>query len=198
MQLCEYGCGQEAHFQMKNNKWCCSKSWNSCPTNRSKNSGGLKGHPKTNNVASDKRICQYCGKCTNRLNIGKHERSCYMNPNNYRECPVCGNPIKSKDNQTCSNQCAGKKFVTCWPDAKLKNYRTICFRRHVRKCVICEEENLVQVHHLDENHTNDDLFNLIPLCPTHHNYMHSKFKSLIEEKVKHYIEDFKKVQNGIL
>jgi len=28
--LCEYGCGQEAKYQFKNRKWCCSKSWNSC------------------------------------------------------------------------------------------------------------------------------------------------------------------------
>jgi len=30
MQLCNYGCGQEATYQFKNGKWCCSKSWNSC------------------------------------------------------------------------------------------------------------------------------------------------------------------------
>jgi len=33
MKLCEYGCGQEAKYQLKNGKWCCSKSSNSCPTN---------------------------------------------------------------------------------------------------------------------------------------------------------------------
>lgn len=28
--LCEYGCGKEAKFQLKNGKWCCEKSQNSC------------------------------------------------------------------------------------------------------------------------------------------------------------------------
>ena len=28
--ICDYGCGQEAKFQLKNGKWCCSKSQNSC------------------------------------------------------------------------------------------------------------------------------------------------------------------------
>jgi hypothetical protein len=28
--LCDYGCGQEAKFEFKNGKWCCSKSQNSC------------------------------------------------------------------------------------------------------------------------------------------------------------------------
>jgi len=34
--LCSYGCGQEATHQFKNGKWCCSKSWNSCPFNKEK------------------------------------------------------------------------------------------------------------------------------------------------------------------
>lgn len=38
--LCSYGCGQEARFQLKSGRDCCSKSWNSCPTNRLKNSNG--------------------------------------------------------------------------------------------------------------------------------------------------------------
>jgi len=41
MQLCEYGCGQEAKYQFKNEKWCCSKSHNSCPHMKQINS--LKG-----------------------------------------------------------------------------------------------------------------------------------------------------------
>jgi hypothetical protein len=28
---CSYGCGREAKYQLKNGKWCCSKSHNSCP-----------------------------------------------------------------------------------------------------------------------------------------------------------------------
>ena len=28
--LCDYSCGQEAKYQLKNRKWCCSKSQNSC------------------------------------------------------------------------------------------------------------------------------------------------------------------------
>jgi hypothetical protein len=41
--LCEYGCGQEAKHQLKNNKRCCSKSWNSCPFQRKKSSDIKKG-----------------------------------------------------------------------------------------------------------------------------------------------------------
>ena len=42
MKLCDYGCGQEAHFQLKNGKWCCSKHWNSCPQLKKKIVKGVK------------------------------------------------------------------------------------------------------------------------------------------------------------
>ncbi len=38
MKICEYGCGQEAKYQFKNGKWCCSKSYNSCPEMKKQNS----------------------------------------------------------------------------------------------------------------------------------------------------------------
>ena len=43
MKLCDYGCGQEAKHQLKNGKWCCSESWNSCPDSRRKRSELMKG-----------------------------------------------------------------------------------------------------------------------------------------------------------
>ena len=36
MNICEYGCGEEAKYQLKNKKWCCSKSWNSCKSKKEK------------------------------------------------------------------------------------------------------------------------------------------------------------------
>lgn len=36
--LCYYGCGKEANYQLKNGKWCCSKSHNSCPIIKNKKS----------------------------------------------------------------------------------------------------------------------------------------------------------------
>jgi len=47
IKFCEYGCGKEALYQIKNGKWCCSKSPNSCSINRLKNSEKLKAnHPR--------------------------------------------------------------------------------------------------------------------------------------------------------
>lgn len=40
--LCEYGCGQEAIFTLKNKKQCCGLSANKCPTKRKAASVSLK------------------------------------------------------------------------------------------------------------------------------------------------------------
>lgn len=69
-------------------------------------------------------------------------------------------------------------------------YVTICFLHHEKKCVICEESRIVTVHHLDENHENNNPANLISLCPTHHQYWHSRYRYLIEEAVFRYIKEW--------
>ena len=33
---CEYGCDQEAKFQLRNGKWCCSDFYTKCPENKRK------------------------------------------------------------------------------------------------------------------------------------------------------------------
>ena len=45
MEKCYY-CGGDANFKLKNNKWCCSEHYQSCPAIRMKNSLKLKEHPR--------------------------------------------------------------------------------------------------------------------------------------------------------
>lgn len=47
------------------------------------------------------------------------------------------------------------------------------------------------VHHFDENKKNNTKENLIPLCPTHHQYWHSRYRFLVEGKIVKYIKNFK-------
>lgn len=42
MKLCEYGCGDEAKFTLKNGKQVCNKYSTQCPANKNKNTNGLK------------------------------------------------------------------------------------------------------------------------------------------------------------
>ena len=71
-----------------------------------------------------------------------------------------------------------------------KKFRLICFRYHKKECIICGEDKIISVHHFDENHQNDEPKNLIPMCPTHHCYMHSAHRKLIEDKVINYYNNF--------
>ncbi len=204
--LCSYGCGKEAIKQMGSGNWCCSTSHNKCPEMKRKNSENQKNNhvfpnPK-DNPANKKHKCGYCNRSISWSNLKKHLDTCYLNPQNKRDCPVCNSSIKDyKNNKTCSSKCARKRFldeytlygnmggVTTLSDDEC-SYRTICFRYHEKKCIICGEENIVAVHHFDEDRENDNPENLIPMCMTHHSYMHSKFKNLILERVEEYRNSF--------
>lgn len=37
-KLCDYGCGQEAKYQMTSGKWCCESFYSKCPSVKKKNS----------------------------------------------------------------------------------------------------------------------------------------------------------------
>jgi len=53
--LCDYGCGQEAKYQLKNGKWCCSKSQNSCPKIKNKLSESTKNSWRDNKYRNRKK-----------------------------------------------------------------------------------------------------------------------------------------------
>lgn len=111
-------------------------------------------------------------------------------------CPVCDKKfevIPSEDKVTCGYSCSNTYFRSkeSNPNWKGTRYQTICWQYHEKKCVICGEDNIVAVHHFDENHDNNSPENLVPLCPTHHNYMHSRYKELIMQQVKDYVSHFK-------
>lgn len=112
-------------------------------------------------------------------------------------CPQCEEEFKVKDTeigrgqQTCSYSCSNKYFREGRGNYNSpEQYRKRCFNAYGKKCAVCDEQNVVEVHHLDRNRNNNVVENLIPLCPTHHMYMHSKFKEFIQEEVNQFIEEY--------
>lgn len=91
--------------------------------------------------------------------------------------------------RTCANSVGGKAKSKKYHYDEVASYTTIAWRYHERKCLVCEEVNVVAVHHLNEIHSDNRPENLVPLCPTHHQYMHSKHKYLIEDKVSTYVKN---------
>jgi hypothetical protein len=63
------------------------------------------------------------------------------------------------------------------------------FLHHEKRCVVCGEDRIVTVHHFDENHFNNDPSNLVPVCPTHHQYLHSQYRCLVETRINEYHAD---------
>lgn len=99
----------------------------------------------------------------------------------------------AKDKYFCSRSCAnsqgGQAKSELYHTDELATYVTVAWRYHERKCLVCGEDKIVAVHHLNENHSDNDPKNLVPLCPTHHQYMHSKHKILIQDKVDKYVKN---------
>ena len=143
-----------------------------------------------------KECCKFCSGEIGITNISKHEKSCFMNPENLVECAVCNNPIKdyAHSKGTCSRSCANKHFRSGEDNGNYKNavsnYVATCYRHHEKKCVVCGEVDAVDVHHLDKNTENNSVDNLIPLCPTHHAYCHRGLFSKIESKIQEYLKEF--------
>lgn len=111
----------------------------------------------------------------------------------YKTCPVCKeNFLVSKNTKkksiTCSYACSNKFFRSGENNGNWKEeaYRTTCFLHHDKMCVVCGEKLIVEVHHYDENKQNNSPENLIPLCPTHHQYLHSRHKDLVQHIVDAY------------
>lgn len=183
MTLCSYGCNREATHKFKNGRWCCENNAGKCP--------GI--YIKCRNEYGE--ICPYCNKKFCMGGAQNHIAFCYKNPDNLRLCPVCNNPIKNyKQNTTCSVGCANTYFRSNennpnWKENKT-HYRYVCFKYHKKRCVICMEKIIVEVHHYDEDNKNESPENLIPLCPTHHKYWHSRYKYIIAEGVENYRNNF--------
>ena len=122
-------------------------------------------------------------------------------PTIIKKCPVCSKDFEAKlgqkkEKQTCSYGCANKHFRSGDNNGMaiklggLKSYSKICFKFHKKECIICGEDKIVSVHHFDHNHYNNEPKNLVPLCPTHHQYVHSRYENLVIDKINKYVENF--------
>lgn len=118
-------------------------------------------------------------------------------------CGYCGNELekdpaeikRSKSGLTfCNKSCAcsynnstiriGKNNPN-WRGGQFShsNYQTIAYRKYKHECAIChyDEISALEVHHIDNNHENNSLDNLIILCANHHNMIHYGTLTITEE-----------------
>lgn len=79
-----------------------------------------------------------------------------------------------------------------WPDhyaecTSVYNYRKKAFREYPNKCSVCgwnEDIDILEVHHIDEDRENNELDNLIILCPIcHRKLTNHKYKLINREQI---------------
>ena len=126
-------------------------------------------------VMEHDKICEACG--VDFVWVGREKTKGFENA---RYCSRSCSNFRGKGNEWAQLR-----------NTELKRYTTICFAHHEKKCVVCGEDKIVAVHHYNEDHKDDRPENLVPLCPTHHEYIHSsKYKHLIKDTIDNYVRRF--------
>lgn len=126
--------------------------------------------PSSSVIYGDRHECPRCGRHAKQLNEF--------------QCTNCGQVVYRKDsdikkNQTgnffCSQQCGNefknriRKESGEWDNSL--SYRRKAFETYEHLCCVCgwnEDERILEVHHKDEDRTNNMVNNLCILCPTCH------------------------------
>lgn len=107
-------------------------------------------------------------------------------------CAYCGKVferLKSKitsDLVYCSKECGNRHKNEQVKQKDSSAYRRNAFEKYPHKCAICgfaEDEDLLEVHHIDENHNNNELSNLIILCPICHKKITSHKYQLVNNQI---------------
>ena len=148
-------------------------------------------------------VCPYC------LEQDKENR--YKDARQELTCAYCGKKFvralskleKSKSGlYFCCRQhkdlaqrvSSGQQFEIMRPDhytspgEDITKYRLNAFRNKQHKCAVCgwdEDQDILEVHHIDENRKNNSLENLIILCPIcHRKLTNHKYKLVNNTLVK--------------
>ena len=155
---------------------------------------------KYENVRRDNRAHLLCPICQSEARLSQHASS-----NTILTCAYCNKEF-SRNNSKLNNSrsglyfcCrehkdlaarlnAGKDFDVIRPDHYgdiTLNYRLTAFRRYEHKCSVCgwaEDEDILEVHHIDENREHNEADNLIILCPICHRKLTSHKYILLDRQ----------------
>lgn len=107
------------------------------------------------------------------------------------ECEYCHKKFKrlisaANTINFCSKECGNKyKNLLSIDTQNGVAYRRNAFLHYEHKCAICgwnKDERVLEVHHIDENRDNNNIDNLIILCPTCHKFLTLHLYTLEELK----------------
>lgn len=145
--ICEY-CGNEAHYQLKNGKWCCQDSSNKCDAIRNKNANGLKqayseGRRGFSKLSNEAKKCVLEGlQKGNETKRKAAVRNAFRQGSGISRSSLCDYMINDLGIEYKCAQCG----ISNWMGKEIH----------------------LQVHHIDGNGYNNELSNLQLLCPNCH------------------------------
>ena len=129
--------------------------------------------------------------------VNKHHcPKCYENkaktPYIELKCDYCGkifkrrkSDIKDTTYHYCSITCGNRHKANLLVTENSKNYRLKAFQKYPHKCACCgydEDERILEVHHIDSDRNNNDIENLMILCPNCHRKITLKYYKLDNKK----------------
>ncbi len=90
---------------------------------------------------------------------------------------MCAN-CYNKSNEKGYNKVKANNYLK-WHNISLELYN-----EKTKKCLICDFDKAVELHHLDKDHKNNNSSNLIGLCPNHHKMLHmDKYNKEIQKLI---------------
>lgn len=121
-------------------------------------------------------ICSYCGKS-------------FMKPNSKLNGSKSGLYFCCREHKDLAQKVSFglKEIQPSHYGTTIKDYRKIAFNFYPHECSVCkykEDNDILEVHHIDENHFNNEPSNLIILCPLCHRKLTSqKYKLINKEQI---------------
>ena len=184
MNLCIYGCGQEATHQFKNGKWCCSKNQVLCPAIRkikSQNMLGKNSHRYGVKLSDETK--RKISKSNSGNIVSKETRLKISNS-------LKGHKISAKNKELTRIRMLGNQYTlgfkhsnrtknligelaNSWKGGNLAWWKRE-LKNSYSSCCLCHSDYLLEMHHRDHNRDNNTRKNLIILCIHCHRFWHRK------------------------
>lgn len=131
-------------------------------------------------MSKAKGICKKCGKKKEIHTVDSWCNVCYKKHRwkpKLRKCKRCGRSLPHHGKGLCAG-CYNSTFhidkVKIHNARRTHNIEPDLYKKLIEKCLICDFDKIVEIHHLDHDNKNSSKENLVGLCPNHHKMLHMK------------------------